>query len=249
MLVTAGGLSPFSQPAPCLPSSWSQYSPCFTFSWSLSPCAVPPFQLVAFSLHCCSLPADITVCLSFFQLISLSACLSSSWYPCQPVFLPADITVCLSFFQLISLSACLFSSWSLSACCCISLLADTAVNLYRPPDTAVNLYRPPDTAVNLYRPPDTAVNLFRPSFQMAVPPFQMIAIMQSRPCLRYRWSLVTFKTSLRFSRRMYLPCFWMHCFLWFHTVHTSSWSHQSQLQQRSFLKVFFLVSTPIYMYP
>jgi hypothetical protein len=52
---------------------------------------------------------------------------------------------------------------------------DTAVNLYRPPDTAVNLYRPPDKAVNLYRPPDTVVNLYRPSFQMAVPPIQMIA--------------------------------------------------------------------------
>jgi hypothetical protein len=138
LLVTAGGLSPLSEPAPCLPSSWSQYSPCFTIQLititlrrdSLSAVRFHSALLLSSSWYHCLpvfLLADITVCLTFFQLISLSACLSSSWYHCLPVFLPADITDCLSFFQLISLSACLSSSWY--HCLPVFLPADITVNL------------------------------------------------------------------------------------------------------------------------
>ncbi len=132
MLVTAGGLSPLSQPAPCLPSSWSQYSPCLTFSWSLSACAVPPFQLITVSMYYVSLcqPAyRASLSASRFQSALL---LSSSWYHCLRVFLPADITVSLLLY--------LPSSWY----SCQSVPG-------------------------------------RPSFpQVAVPPFQMIAVSLGR---------------------------------------------------------------------
>jgi hypothetical protein len=54
---------------------------------------VPPFQLVAFSLRYCSLPADIPVSLSFFKLITASLLRTSLLADsCQsvPAFLPDD---------------------------------------------------------------------------------------------------------------------------------------------------------------
>ncbi len=160
MLVTAGGLSPLSQPAPCLPSSWSQYSPCFTFSWSLSACAMLPFQLITVSMY----------------YDSLSACIL--WVPFS-----WSLSVCaVALFQLTSQSLSFFKlSWSLSACWCTSLLADITVSLFFFKLITVSLLRTSFQA-------DYCQPAAVPPFQLIQ--LSICTGLPSRwPCLPSRWSL------------------------------------------------------------